>query len=360
MSSKSKATVRKAKFKNIQYVKMLVPVLIIIGHVLAVSYQDGILKDDILAKISRTGGVDFFFVLSGFMIYLLYKKRIRQNYESVFIKKRAIRIYPLVWIFTLISLPVYFIVPGFGNGHETQLSTIFKSLLLFPQDEPVLGATWSLSHVVLFYIWFVFLMKYTKTTLIMVGIWTVAILANVVFEFADENNILLNFILSPHNLEFILGALLAEISLRFKLKKPRIILFTGFVLFMYNWLGFNDGVSIYPTLTYSIGAGLIILGAIALDKENPKPVNPVVDLIGDASYAIIITNLPIIILSIKVLNKLGLFSVINNLVLFVIIGLVAAIGGILIHKLIENPLHKVLTNKFIINNKTHNTPNKAA
>nr|WP_318539439.1 acyltransferase [Terribacillus saccharophilus] len=342
----------KAKFKNIQYVKMLTPILIIVGHILSVSYQNGVLMEDILVNISRTGGVDVFFVLSGFMIYSLYKKRIKQNYESIFIKKRVYRIYPLVWIFTLASLPVYFIAPGFGSGHETEMQTILKSLLLFPQDEPVLGATWSLSHVVLFYIWFVFLLRYTKSTLIIIGIWIVTTLANISFGFVNESSILLSFLLSPYNLEFIFGALIAEISIRFKIKRPKILIYAGLLLFMYNWLGFIDGLIIYPTLTYSIGAGLIILGSIILDKEKPRPVNKIVDLVADSSYAVIITNLPIIILLVKLMDKLGLFSVVNNFILFIVIGIMATIGGIVVHKLIEEPVHKALTKKISYKQKS--------
>jgi exopolysaccharide production protein ExoZ len=349
-----KGTVAKLKFKNIQYAKMITPILIIIGHILAVSYQNGLLKEDMLVRISRTGGVDFFFVLSGFMIHLLYKKRIKQNYESTFLKKRALRIYPLVWTFTVISLPVYYLLPSVGSGHETQTITILRSLLLFPQNEPVLGATWSLSHVVLFYIWFVFLMKYTKPTIFVVGIWAITIFANLFLDFAENSNILIGFVLNPYNLEFILGVILAQISLKCKVKNPRIILFTGVILFMYNWLGVIKSINIYPTLTYSIGAGLIIIGAITIDKEKLKPVNPIVDLIGDSSYAVIITNLPIIIVLIKILNVLGLFDLINHSVLLIFVGLIASIGGIIIHKVIEEPLHRILTNKFIYNKSMTN------
>src|SRR6476646_9602345 len=75
--------------------------------------------------------------------------------------KRAIRVYPLYWIITLVLLPIYFLIPSFGKGYERDLGVIVKSLLLLPQENfPVLIVGWTLSYEIFFYclfglaIWF--------------------------------------------------------------------------------------------------------------------------------------------------------------------------------------------------------------
>ena len=110
----------------------------------------------------RTGGVDFFFVLSGFLItYVYLPKSINKKITaSDFLKKRFLRIYPLVWLFTAAALPVLFAFENIGSPSDRDTIVIIKTFLLIPQkDQPVLGAFWSLSHVVLFYIFFLSFFK---------------------------------------------------------------------------------------------------------------------------------------------------------------------------------------------------------
>lgn len=60
-----------------------------------------------IVDIGRIGGVDFFFVLSGFLIYHVYAKNAGDwDHSLQFMKRRLIRIYPLIWFFTCLSLPV--------------------------------------------------------------------------------------------------------------------------------------------------------------------------------------------------------------------------------------------------------------
>lgn len=62
-------------------------------------------------------GVDFFFVLSGFIISYAHPKDIGVSGAMLpYLCKRAIRIYPCYWLLTLAILPVYFLKPDFGRG----------------------------------------------------------------------------------------------------------------------------------------------------------------------------------------------------------------------------------------------------
>jgi exopolysaccharide production protein ExoZ len=75
---------------------------------------------------SGASGVQFFFVLSGFVILLVHEKDVGNPAKiGEFLWKRFRRIYPPFWIGLLIITPVYFLIPSFGVGGERSLSMIF-------------------------------------------------------------------------------------------------------------------------------------------------------------------------------------------------------------------------------------------
>jgi peptidoglycan/LPS O-acetylase OafA/YrhL len=78
-------------------------------------------------------GVEFFFVLSGFIIAYIHLDQIgKPALLWPFLRKRFIRIYPTYWVVMCAVLPVYFIAPWFGNGDERSAPSLFASVTLLP------------------------------------------------------------------------------------------------------------------------------------------------------------------------------------------------------------------------------------
>ena len=107
--------------------------------------------------------VDFFFVLSGFVIALNYNQI--QSFDAlvVFCKKRFIRIYPLLFysviIFLISYIILFYFLPNYVNYFNSNNATIqtFESLLLL-NSTPILGTgtgingpSWSISSEFLCY-----------------------------------------------------------------------------------------------------------------------------------------------------------------------------------------------------------------
>src|SRR4051812_16613211 len=62
-----------------------------------------------------SAGVQFFFVLSGFIMLWVHAADIgRPAAAGKYFHKRFIRIYPIYWVATLILLPFWIEVPAFG------------------------------------------------------------------------------------------------------------------------------------------------------------------------------------------------------------------------------------------------------
>lgn len=339
----------RVKFELIQSLKAVVAMLIIFGHIGAVMYEK--LDYDFLSiyHLGRTGGVDFFFMLSGFLIYYVYQKDIGQNRRNQFLVKRVIRIYPLLWFFTLISLPVYFLVPSFGGGHETEIGMIVKSLTLYPQHQPVLGATWSLSHVILFYLLFSLTIKKPLLGKIVGAVWAVTILVWWIISPDFLPSVYeVNFIFSPHNLEFLLGAMASHLTLKCKIRYGELFLLVGILGFISTWTNtLKDIIPLDITIGYSLSSLCIILGAYSIDSQQKVKINKLIDVFGNSSYSIIITNLPFIIFFAKVFDVLNIFELIGYTPAIIILILLTMIGGVTVHLLIENPLSSFLKKKLI-------------
>src|SRR5665213_484275 len=94
-------------------------------------------------------GVDFFFVLSGFIIYFVHHKDLNSPQRvSRYAWRRFVRIYPIYWVVTLgaIALAVA------GHHNDISVQRITASFFLLPQaEDPIVGVAWTLEHEVLFY-----------------------------------------------------------------------------------------------------------------------------------------------------------------------------------------------------------------
>lgn len=90
-------------------------------------------------------GVDLFFVISGFIIAMVVD---RPQSAARFTGRRAARILPFYWLFTIAVIPLAMLETTPVPAPES----FAASLLLVPQgDVPVLGVGWSLEHEVIFY-----------------------------------------------------------------------------------------------------------------------------------------------------------------------------------------------------------------
>jgi exopolysaccharide production protein ExoZ len=347
----------------LQLLRGIAAVLVVLFHATGMfgviydsNYFGGIFKQ---GKI----GVDLFFVLSGFIIYYIHHKDRNENgLAKKFVIKRLIRIYPIYWVTILCLLPIYFIVPSFGEGYYKDINVIINAFLLVPQENDFLTVAWSLSYELMFYLFFGFVLFTKKRTIakFIFGSWMVL---SALSPFFKPSNFYMDFFFNTLNIEFFYGIIVAYLVLNFKIKFNITLIIVGVVtacLAMYNTIfGFFE---LDRAIGYGIPSALIILGCVALEFSKNIKTPRLFVYLGDASYSIYLTHYPALSAINKVFSSLGIFNKLGYNVTVTLMVIFTIIAGLIFHSLIEKPMLKILRTKLLYSksNSAHSKKTNAA
>lgn len=304
-----------------------------------------------------SSGVEFFFVLSGFIIYNAHKNDLSQPFKIYkYIKKRFIRIFPTYWMVFIIV----YIVAFFSSSSDilpTDISIIVKSLLLLPQDlnevggtgAPVIAVAWSLQYEMLFYIFFAFLIL----NRFLVFIFLLIFLFLQISYFGKPLFFPINFFLNYYVTLFFMGILISKImDYNLKFNYVKYFGFIGFTLYLsmvldtvFEYHFFKE----FRIVFYGVASSLIILFIVKMEEEGYdfrkfKKMN----LLGNASYSLYLLHYPIMVVVAKLFVVLNLvnYGIISTLLAFLFILFICILLSILFHLKIETPVLKFLKMKF--------------
>ena len=303
-------------------------------------------------------GVDFFFVLSGFIIYFIHRNDLdRPDRLRAFVLKRLIRVYPIYWLACAVVIPLYFLAPTTGPGYARNPLAIVTSVLLIPQDHfPVLGQAWTLTFEMLFYGVFALLILRFRVFIWPAAVWMGACMAIYLYELGlrfaglgDGHTSLLfpwNWLFSRHNVLFGAGVGTAILVLREGgVRFPRIFLWTGVGLFLLFAACNQPGspcdfakILDYP-LTFGLASTLVVIGAAGLDLAGRTPRIPLTLLyIGNASYSIYLFHSLAMSLAVRPLERLVLTHRLGVNVATLLLSIIAVGIGCAVHTLVERRL----------------------
>ncbi|MGA9581310.1 MAG: acyltransferase [Allosphingosinicella sp.] len=249
-----------------------------------------------LAQLLRNGylGVDFFFVLSGFIIYYANARHAdRPGWASRYAWSRFARIY-IPYLPVGIAMVLGYLFLGWDKGRGGW--SLLSSLTLLPAGPPALAVGWTLQHEIFFYALFWLLMK---TRLLLAGslIWAGLIVA-ASFLYGVRSSVPLSLI----NLEFLFGMAAAWAFLNGRLPAGAILLAVGsLIVGGFLMLGGN----LYSSPIFGLGMTLIIAAAIRAEVAGRLAVARLPVLLGNASYAIYLVHFPLISMTVWRLRDLG-------------------------------------------------------
>ncbi|MEO6380420.1 MAG: acyltransferase, partial [Nitrobacter sp.] len=176
-------------------------------------------------------GVQFFFVLSGFIIYLVHADdtgRPRRLLSFAF--KRFVRVFPTYWVVLFAVLAALLMNPALGTLGERTVSRVAASVLLvpYPQD-PIVSVAWTLEHELLFYLIFSIAILNARIGKWVFVAWQAACLANTLVGSPDFPY---GVIFSANNLLFSFGLAMAFLFRKWRCPAPGFVAIGGALAFL--------------------------------------------------------------------------------------------------------------------------------
>ena len=288
-------------------------------------------------------GVDVFFVISGFIMWVISERR--PVSPLAFLRDRIQRIAPIYWLATAVmvvgGLAGLFPNLVLGNAH------VLASLLFVPMRSPssgeiwpVLVQGWTLNYEMFFYAVFAvaLLLPRARRLLAIAGCFS----ALVAIGFAvDSDSALFVTYTRPIILEFVAGMIVAEFWLRHRIPGALsslalvAIALSGFVALAVLRLPFDEFI-LGPL------AVMLVLGTLGLEAQGWFRPRRLPMLLGDASYSIYLWHTFAISVVVKACGMMGIGPLTSAL-------LAAVAGtalGVFAYLLIEKPLTKRLRSGF--------------
>jgi exopolysaccharide production protein ExoZ len=317
------------RHQNIELLRFLAALAVVLFHAV------GTLRAGRFSEIGSnpfialgSAGVDIFFVISGFVIFL----SVTRNSPSPikFAKDRLVRLVPAYWILTVSQLGILASVAIYrGTELPFSFAWTIQSLFFVSQPlgnaSPVISQGWSLEIEMLFYL------------LVAVGLLIKNSVANIIFP-AVALVSLVGFGLAPDlAVEFIFGGLLGFLYTRIKF--PALIAVVAGVL--------GIGLFVAPVLlgavdaprwiTWGIPSMLIVFSAVNLPQLQWK----LLPTLGAASYPVYLLHMMVINIVSPITSAFGtstaffIFALASSLIL-------SQVLGIFYDKLIDKPISRFL------------------
>ncbi len=289
-------------------------------------------------------GVEFFFVLSGFIITYVHGDdagRPPEIYRYSF--KRLTRIYPTYWaVFALYE--ALFLLSPTKAGLERQAWPLIRSFFLLPSSEyPIVGVAWTLSYELLFYGLFAILLLHRRLGMAVLAVWLM-VLTLVATETAVQGTAPIHVglgavLLSPYNFCFFFGIGVAILARRDFVLRPFPFLFIGCVIFLaagaWEWWAAAKAAW---SLVYGAASALIVYGLATAETHGRLPSHPAWSIAGEISYPLYLTHMLVLLVVLEMLKRLGWLQHLPAEAIMAGLLIAAIMFAYLFHVIVERPL----------------------
>lgn len=267
-------------------------------------------------------GVDFFFVLSGFIIYHTNRNDTPSPaWTRRYATSRLIRIFiPYLPVGIALAL-AYTLMPNLSAGDRAW--GWVATLTLLPTDvQPALLVAWTLQHELLFYAIFWISFRLGRPIL-GVALWAAAAAVWTIAQF--DQSLPLAYFFGLINVEFLFGVLAARLI---DSRSASAWFWAGAAAAMMAYM--LAGPELEYRILFALAAALALVPIVRNERRGIMAGRRFARLFGDSSYAIYLVHLPLIAL----LSRFAPGHWAAALLLFAFAG---AVAGLIYYHLYEKP-----------------------
>lgn len=341
---------RRFSFSTLQAGRAIAAIAVVLFHAHIFFIPERLYPGQSISRVFNTGyaGVEFFFVLSGFIMFLVHGRDIGSPIlAKPFVIKRIARVIPFYWVMTMVMIGLL-IVQLPATATDLNVERVLHSIFLIPISDGrpfLISAAWTLTHEFIFYAFFALIIYAPRIGGMIFLIW---IFLTALTALMVESAFSINALTSPYNLLFPLGMIAAMTYRHLSHSAAWVLTLMGCTLFA--GIGLLDIYEIVVlghtgrTVAFGVMAAIAITGLAALEQYDALRVPRWLSFLGDASYAIYLVH----IVALPIISRIMVFTGINQF-LFPIFGFLflvgsAVIAGIFAHILIEKPLTQGVKN----------------
>ncbi len=355
---------RVQRLNGLQVLRGLAALWVLLFHMSALAPPQMAVAEESISGIAMSlgfGGVDVFFVLSGFVMWYSSSRDAIVVDPWRFLVKRFARIYLGYWPCLLVSALAYAIWwPEALEGRQ-----LIRNLLLFDKniDALVIGQAWSLVYELYFYVMFFLLLflpssqRLRAMLVLYAGVMTFSYTKwQSGSAILSSDTSLANVFLSPLACEFLSGALLAAFFLRWNSRRVavRVLLFGVVVTVAASYYGVSAvrgqglafvNVEFLRVLSFGSAALGIVAVMIAVGSLGMRWSHLLVRL-GDQSFSLYLLHF----LMIQTVAASGVLSACHDGQFSTVLCWTVVVAGIvgvtyLYYRFVEHPLYLVACRK---------------
>ena len=293
------------------------------------------------AFASGHSGIDFFFVLSGFiMLYVHYDRAGHARETWRFLAMRAVRIFPIYWCVLAVTVLAFWLYPPrtgrmWAPWSTLEAETLLHAVFLADPDHTIVPVAWTLSYELIFYAFFsLYILCGAWVFGVLALAWSAALAAQWAGTIAWPHPILLRPIVGS----FFLGCLAAVIVKRYGNRFASawwVLLALAICTLMARaeFLGLID-----PYKWWTMPYFLLIVAGAAYDQATARAYPRLLVLLGEASYSIYLLHYGMIVIFAATIDYYRAQASYYPNVTLALLSLTILATGIVVHLTIERPL----------------------
>jgi len=343
------SAVRKARLEGVEAGRGVAALLVVLYHA-ALHVEGDVPGSVVLWGLPHFGhaGVDFFFVLSGFIISFVHRGDIgRPDRLGHYLERRFTRVFPFYWLVLGFSLLDTWLL------HRSQFPgarEVLSNLLLLPQTkDQIVGGAWTLVFELMFYVVFAIAICSRRLGTAVACVWVALVAAGFFLRPGSESAALV-VATSPFCVEFFLGIGAAAILSRGTVPFSGLLLIIGLAGFALAGAcevsGRLYGFGATARLAYGTCSLMAILALVERERSGRLMVPRFMAVLGRASYSVYLVHLIAIGITFKFLSMAMSLRPSWSFLLWALLCAMGLAAGILASIWLEQPLIRYVRTHF--------------